>query len=35
MNGETLQKIIDDVMSAPQDLKDKVKTVLPDRGTPN
>lgn len=35
MDGATLQKIIDDVMSAPQTLKDKVKAVLPDRGTPN
>ena len=32
MNGETLQALIGEVMGAPQDIKDKVKAVLPDRG---
>ncbi|MFN4283174.1 MAG: Bug family tripartite tricarboxylate transporter substrate binding protein [Alphaproteobacteria bacterium] len=32
MNGETLQALIGEVMGAPQDIKDKVKAVLPNRG---
>jgi tripartite-type tricarboxylate transporter receptor subunit TctC len=35
MDGVTLQKLIEGVMDAPQDVKDNVKTILPDRGTPN
>jgi hypothetical protein len=31
MNGVTLQRLIDDVIGAPQSLKDKVKEVLPSR----
>jgi tripartite-type tricarboxylate transporter receptor subunit TctC len=31
MDGVTLQKIIDDVMNAPQPIKDKVKAALPPR----
>jgi tripartite-type tricarboxylate transporter receptor subunit TctC len=31
MNGETLQGLIGEVMGAPQDIKDKVKSVLPAR----
>jgi tripartite-type tricarboxylate transporter receptor subunit TctC len=31
MDGATLQKIIDDLIDAPEDFKSKVKSVLPDR----
>jgi tripartite-type tricarboxylate transporter receptor subunit TctC len=32
MNGATLQALIDDIVGAPQAIKDKVKAVMPDRG---
>jgi tripartite-type tricarboxylate transporter receptor subunit TctC len=31
MDGATLQKVLEDVMDAPQDIKDEVKAALPDR----
>jgi hypothetical protein len=31
MDGATLQQLIDDVIGAPQSLKDKVKAVIPPR----